>query len=416
MLKVTFCAYDKPGNVGGPVSWLRRIVPLLRDRGIEVRCLFIMHFGETGPALSSLVAQGVPCSWTNATTTEDRVRWILDELNSAPPDVFVPNLVVAAYFAARWARAAGIRTVGVLHSDDDFYHAIEDEFIFGEGPYRLDAVVPVSRGLEAAVNRRHPAETLVRRIPYGIVVPEATAARNGSALRLGYVGRFAEKQKRISDVVRAMCRAVREVQDTSAVLYGDGPDRAHVEQILGTEGAGLDVGLGGLVDSEEMQQRLTAVDAIVLLSDYEGLPIALLEAMATGCVPVCLGGNSGIPELVVDGETGLIVQDRGDSFVAAIRRLRDEPHLWSSLSRAARIRAAEFSAESSADAWVLLFRELAQPASAPRVVRTPKELRLPAVNRDLASADVRLSVRTTRARMYERTRMTLGRLKRTFFG
>ncbi|WP_371821102.1 glycosyltransferase [Chloracidobacterium sp. D] len=42
----------------------------------------------------------------------------------------------------------------------------------------------------------------------------------------------------------------------------------------------------------------------VLLSDYEGLPIALMEAMATGLVPICTAMRSGIGQLVVDGVTG----------------------------------------------------------------------------------------------------------------
>src|SRR5688500_13271088 len=106
MIKVTFCAYDKPDNVGGPVSWIRRLFPLLRDRGIEPRCLFIMHWGNSGPALDALTEAGFDCRWITLDRTEDRIRWILEDLRDNPPDVFVPNLVVAAYYAARWAHEA----------------------------------------------------------------------------------------------------------------------------------------------------------------------------------------------------------------------------------------------------------------------------------------------------------------------
>ena len=125
MLKVTFCAYDKPDNVGGPVSWLQRLAPALRDRGFDVRCLFILHWGDTGPTLSSLRSAGIQCDAVSGLDrTEERARWILERLGENPPDIFVPNLVVAAYFAARCAREAEIPTIGVLHSDDAFYRGI----------------------------------------------------------------------------------------------------------------------------------------------------------------------------------------------------------------------------------------------------------------------------------------------------
>ena len=103
MINVTFCAYDNPANVGGPMAWFQRLLPALREQGIESRCLFLI-WGDTvtGPTLSALRTQGFDCSAiTCHETTEDRVRWILERLRENPPDVFVPNLVVPAFFAAR---------------------------------------------------------------------------------------------------------------------------------------------------------------------------------------------------------------------------------------------------------------------------------------------------------------------------
>ena len=177
--------------------------------------------------------------------------------------------------------------------------------------------------------------TQVARIAYGINIPDLAVTRAGSGLRLAYVGRLVEEQKRISDVVRALARASAEVPETTAVIYGDGPDRMHVSRLLANEFPDRPVRLAGPVDSEKLQSMLLQVDVIVLLSDYEGLPIALLEAMACGCVPVCLRGRSGISELVVDGETGIVVNDRQTGFVRAIDKLYQDPALWSRLSRGA---------------------------------------------------------------------------------
>jgi len=415
MLEVTFCIYDKPDSVGGPITWVQRLLPALRRHGIEARCLVLLHWGDTGPALNMLRELGFDCKAVLAhERTEDRVRWILDQLRENPPDIFVPNLVVAGYFAGRWAREAGIPTVGVLHSDDDFYRGLQNEFIFGAEAFRLSAVVCVSRELEREVLNAGPPATVVRRIPYGVPVPPARVERNSAHLRICFVGRLAEEQKRIFDVTRALCDAVRHVHGTSAVIYGDGPDRSGVERILATEGAGLDVRLEGLVASDEIQRRLMACDVIVLLSDYEGLPIALMEAMACGCVPVCLRIRSGIPELVDDEVNGLLVDDRGAGFLRAIRRLHDEPGLWNRLSASARATVAtRFSETESTAQWSQLLHELNGGSSTTHQIATPRNLSLPPVNPSLASGDLREKRVGTLLRFYGRGRIIAGAIKRS---
>jgi glycosyltransferase involved in cell wall biosynthesis len=246
-MKVTFAAYDKPDNVGGPPAWLQRLLPALQMRGIEVRCLFFLHWGESGPSVEFLRGRGFDCPAILApATTEERIRWILERLRENPPDIFVPNLVVAAYLAGRWIRQAGIPTVGILHSDDAFYRGMQDQFVFGRPVDRLTVVVGVSLELERQVMARKPETTRVARIGYGVPVPEMTVRRQPAGLRLAYVGRLAEEQKRISEVARALCRVTREVLGTTAVIFGDGPDRVAVERILASEGDGLPVRLGGL--------------------------------------------------------------------------------------------------------------------------------------------------------------------------
>lgn len=417
-MKVTFVAYDKPDNVGGPPAWLQRLMPALRGQGIEPRCLFFLHWGETGPSVEFLRAHGFDCPAILApATTEERIRWILAQLRENPPDVFVPNLVVAAYLAARWVRQAGIPTVGILHSDDAFYRGLQDQFVFGRKADRLSAVVCVSLELARQVLARKPVATRVARIGYGVPVPETTVHRQPAGMRVAYVGRLAEEQKRISEVARALCRVTREITGTEAVIYGDGPEREGVERILASEGAGLPVRLAGLIDSNRIQEHLLACDVIVLLSDYEGLPIALMEAMACGCVPVCLRMRSGIPELVDDGVTGLLVDDRGDDFVAAIRRLRDDRTLWEKLSHAARARIKERqSIEACTGKWIELLGEIGSQSPSPQVIKLPRYLRLPPVHPALATADVRRVGQPLPVRFYRRTRMLAGHFKGRLLG
>src|SRR5262249_4707231 len=143
-----------------------------------------------------------------------------------------------------------------------------------------------------------PTNTVIRCIRSGMPIPHARALPPANQLRLVYTGRLAETHKRATDVARAMCRAARAIPGVEGVLYVDGPSQRMVEQIIATEGAGLPVRLAGSVDNDRIQAELLASHALVLLSDSEGLPMAVLEAMACGVVPICLSVPSGALELV----------------------------------------------------------------------------------------------------------------------
>lgn len=413
---VTFCTHDSPASLGGPFTWLRRLLPLLRSRGVDCRCLFLTHFGETGPVLEGLRQDGFQCTVVNChAKTIDQVRWILERLHENPPDIFVPNLVVSAYYAARWVRSVGIPTVGVLHSDDPFYRAIQDEFVCGPTTQQLSSIICVSRELELQVRLRKPPRTNVCRIPYGVAVPDACVEPVPSRFRIAYVGRLAEEQKRISELTRAFIRVCRNIPNAEAVIYGDGPDRGNVEAILAAEGQHVSVRLAGNIPNDEIQNELLHCDVITLLSDYEGLPISLLEAMACGCVPVCLTMRSGIPELIDDNVSGLIVSNREESFQTAIRRLHDDVALRTKLSQNAKHRIArEFSERAAADMWAKQLLTMKSIRTKARIT-IPRRISLPPRNPAIESEYQRPTSPSSIVRFFRRGRMMAGKLRRRLF-
>jgi colanic acid/amylovoran biosynthesis glycosyltransferase len=249
----------------------------------------------------------------------------------------------------------------------------------------------VSQYLEREVKLKSPRGMHIRHIPCSVPVPDRVVQYPVGPMRLVYVGRLTEEQKQISKVARAMCRAVREVPGTEAVIIGDGVARPAVEQILREENLGPAVRLIGPVDSEQIQEHLQEGHVLVLLSDYEGLPVAVMEAMACGLVPVCLRIPSGIPELVDDGVTGLLVNDRSDNFIAAIQQLRTEPGLWKQLSTAARQRIETgYSIDDGVNRWLELTHTLLQNTSRPVSLTIPRRFDLPPVNPALWAEDNRV--------------------------
>ncbi|NUN63509.1 glycosyltransferase family 4 protein [Pseudanabaena biceps] len=391
-MKVTFCTYDGYNCINGINAWLLRLLPELRFRGIDIQIIFITWADpDMCTTLPILKQMGFNCLEIPLPHyTERQVIWILKELAKNPPDIFVANYMVPALYASRWLRESGISTIGVLHNDDNEYRAILDEFVFGENPFKLSSVVAVSEVLKKLVAQRKPNKTLLTKIPCGAPVPKGVVEKSGVGLKLVYVGRLSEEQKCISETTKALCRAVKEVPNTEAFIYGSGPAQSSVELIIKEEGSDLPIHLMGRVDSQKIQEHLLKCHVIVLLSDYEGLPVALMEAMACGLVPVCLRIESGIPELVIHNETGLLVDDRGDSFIAAIQKLHREPELWYKLSRGARAKIeSEYSHQTCVDLWENHLKNLHAKNILNKKITIPYKLTLPQVNINLSYSDNR---------------------------
>lgn len=391
-VNVAFCMYDSPRYVGGPNVWLTRLLPLLRARGLNVRVLVEATSPVGLVGVEVLRELGFECVVTQAPLfSSTGVKRLLRHFHQQPVDVCVANVLPHAYMAIPQLREAGIATVGVIHSEDEFHRGLLRQFVIGAPRFRLDAVVAVSEFLEGEINALHSA-VMVRRIPCGVPLPSVREPNNGDALKLVYMGRLTEEAKRIRDVTRAMCAAAKTIPGVRGVIYGDGPERDTIARIISESGAAGLVTLAGPVRADKVTECLVQHDAFVLLSDYEGLPIALMEAMACGVVPICLDIRGGVRELIEDGVNGLLVNDRGDSFLRAVRSLRENPARMEAMAIAGRKKIqAGYSAEVCAQRWVRLIEELAHMRLEKSPVRVPWNIRLPPQDPGLARFDRRLS-------------------------
>lgn len=390
-MKVTFCAYDFVNKVGGPISWLQRLLPALCEEGLQVSLMLFSEDPQQSRLAEALAVSNVQVSIAPfSTSTKAKIEWILESIRAEPPDVFVANLCVPALFAAGWIRNAGIPTVGVLHSDDDFYREFQKQFVFGRKFLSLSAVVCVSKFLEAQLLKKQPPNTKVYRVPYGVPIPSNRVSPPTEALGLLYVGRLVEKQKRISRVVEAFCRASAEVPNVFASILGEGRKRTEVAQYIDREGMNGVVAVLGSVPVDQVQAVMQNHHVIVLLSDYEGLPISLLEAMACGLVPVSTAIRSGIPEIVREGQEGLLVDPKVGEFVSAIKQLRNDSKLWEQMSQNSQKRAQDlFGERTSALKWKELLVELARSSTHTVSIRGLDEFKLPRPVRVFAHEDFR---------------------------
>ncbi len=378
--KIAISHYDHPVDVSGVSTWLHSLVPSLRGGGFDVRLHLSNADDRPGPNINHFESLGVPVRWSKAPRTMlGCVRQCIEWINEDRPDIYMPSCFLPSYYAASIARSFGLRTVGVLHNDDEFTATVIEEFL-KKGPVSsFTTVVAVSEHLAATVRALRLPDISCFQVPCGVSIPPKTTTIIPDRFSIAYIGRLAEEQKQISRVTRALCEALARHPRLHAVIVGEGPDRSNVERIIACDPNRERIVMTGRLDNPAVLTLLQGFQAMVLLSDYEGLPVSLLEGMAAGVVPICSRMRSGVEEVLQSGVNGFVVNDRDEGFQTALSRLISEPATWLACSRNAR-RTVEsrFSMEACHRKWVSAIEETAgQPAAALRSYPIPLPTKVP---------------------------------------
>ncbi|NJK92734.1 MAG: glycosyltransferase family 4 protein [Blastochloris sp.] len=376
-MRILFCTTDGSHAINGINAWLLRFLPSLTALGHEPEVLVFPWSPEYQCTTTRLLRlAGIRTTVVYPMLySEAGVKRCLQEIHKRMPEVFVANMVMPALLAMPRIRAMGIPCVSVLHNDDDEYRA--------KASFPTDATVVISEGLARLV----PADgRIVRTIFYGTPISSRTTHwPNNNCLRLIYHGRIAITQKQILHTAAAFTRVCKNNPGLTADIYGSGQDELALRNQLARDDAKGHVRFLGFRSPAEILELLPDYHIAVLLSDYEGLGLAILEAMSAGLVPICLATPSGLPDIIKHGINGFFVNDRSDDFSNSVNRLVYEPIMWRNLSLEARRTIEErFSSSHSANGWHKLFQELTQSNRTAPLVSSSLPAPLPAlVNEDI---------------------------------
>jgi glycosyltransferase involved in cell wall biosynthesis len=225
-------------------------------------------------------------------------------------------------------------------------------------------IAVVSAVLREEVCRAGIPSFRVRFIRNGISTAAPTADRAGLRQALGIpalasvigtVGRLSP-EKGHACFLQAASEIVRQYPDTRFLLVGDGPERAALERLAGEAGIAGATIFAGIRD--DVPALLAAMDIFVLPSLIEGMPMALLEAMAAR-KPVVATRVGAVPQVIDDGKNGVLVAP-GDAaaLAAGIKRvLRDAAAAQGWAEAAYRTVEQEYSAAVMAEHYAALYRE-----------------------------------------------------------
>jgi glycosyltransferase involved in cell wall biosynthesis len=227
--------------------------------------------------------------------------------------------------------------------------------------WTTDGIITVSESNKVRLVAEGIRDSKIRVVHNGVDLSafrKAPKRRGPGPLRLGIVARLIER-KRHANLLRAIARLVSERGPGAATLdvIGDGPEEGRLKALSGELGIADEVRFLG--DRGDVPDLLRELDAFVLPSSYEGFPISIIEAMASG-LPVVATAVDGVPEVVEHERTGLLVRT-GDvqGLAGALARLADDSQLRQRLGEQAYTTVRErFSLAAMTDGTEGLFQEL----------------------------------------------------------
>ena len=306
---------------GGAETYAYNLARGLRNRGHRP----IMCALDPGGALEDEIKQAnIPCVVMGRKQGIDlKLFWRLWRLFRAiRPDVVHTHHFNQLFYGGIGARLAGARVIHTEHSVE-LYRRRRFRFALRILSLLCDSITVVgNEGARVIADIVDTAPSRVKIVPGGIDCSQFHHSRSDARARLGIgsdekvaviVARlYPEKNHRV--LLEAFSIVARKNDRARLLVVGDGIERHNID--LWVAELGLQSRVRVLGVRRDIPQLLAASDVFVLSSDREGLPIAVLEAMAAG-LPVVATAVGDLPDLITDGATGRLVMPRDVSALAA---------------------------------------------------------------------------------------------------
>jgi glycosyltransferase involved in cell wall biosynthesis len=364
-MKILFADTTIGGDlIGGAQTFLARLMAGLVSAGHEVH-LIADGEGE-GRIRDSIKASGAQVHfglWSGGELVDDLAPVIGGWINELRPDVYVVSVSPDIGWTVLPHLDPGIATMTIGHNDErTFYDPVKHYAPF------LTKTIGVSDTIcRKYVDECGMAPDRVEWIPYGVETLSSFDANisrvvdrpiGEQPIRLAYVGRFENTQKRIADIVAIAKRLAADGVAFEFDLVGDGEAMPDVRGALSGLIEQGNVRIHGWLPSDQVIQKLRESEVFVLASAYEGFCISLIESMANGCVPVVTDIESGNKQLVDDGVNGFVVPIGDvDAFVGRIKALAADRNRLSEMRERAWHTGREYSIDRMVKSYERCFAE-----------------------------------------------------------
>lgn len=328
--------FNRDWWISGVNSFAETLILQLNAMGVDAELVFPEFPDGDKPYLPKIPHRFLQLS---NMSLEEQWRELFNFVQQNAPCILVPNYDYLTS-AISPSLPDDVAVIGIIHSDDVEHY----EHAYRLGRYWNRIICSSEYQAQKTMALNPSFAERIRVIPYGVAVPDAKIERQKShqsdisdqKITIVYCGRLTQGQKRVLDLVRITNHLEKKCIDYQLTVIGEGDDQETLKAAWAREITTRRVIMTGRLSRAEMLSVLTQNEVFLLVSEFEGMPISLLEAMAHGCVPVVSDLMSGIPELVIDGVTGFRVPV-GDVelFASCIERLSDDRALITKMGKAA---------------------------------------------------------------------------------
>ncbi len=264
------------------------------------------------------------------------------------------------------ARLAGVPVLATYHQVQPWQASLKTRAVNRTvHSVLIETLTAVSQGVKSTlVTRTGLAEGRIQVLHNGIdlsgepgVIANGTPARSPGEVRLAYFGRLSP-EKGLTLLLRALQPLSRRVPNVTTWIAGEGAQRPELESLA--ERLGLAERVRFLGFRPDARALMEEVDIVVHVPEYEGFGLVALEAMAAARPVVVNDAPGGLGDIVVHGETGLVVPaGSAEALAEALARLANDPAERERLGRSGRARCEqEFSAERTAERTAALYERL----------------------------------------------------------
>ena len=275
-------------------------------------------FSNLGEVGQQMLANDLPVigPFPQALLHEDYMEAMYAQCCKLKPDAVIANLGGDSFDFLRFVPESVLR-VAIIHSDDECVYQQVEAYL----PW-IDLIVGVSaRNCEIMQARLGAFQVPVKQIACGVPMPQSVTRsyRKNGPLRVLYLGRISEEQKRVSLMTEVIQKSLEMGLEVTWTIVGDGPELPMMRSCFDTNDSRIRI--LGAIDYAKVPAVIAEHDVYFLCSDYEGLPLSMLEAMGAGCVPVVSDLPSGISEVVNDSNGIRVPIDHAQGYVDALHEL-----------------------------------------------------------------------------------------------
>lgn len=344
-------------RMGGAETMVEALANALVRHGCFVRVVVLQ--AEETIISERLRESGVPLTMMGKRPGIDLslIGRLTREMKLFKPYVVHSHLPILHYVVPSANRAGVPILVHTLHNIAYRETRSRIKAAFNGRCYRSGRVIPVALSeinQQGIIERYHLKAADIPIVPNGIDLSRykrRSTFSTGEVFEVVNIARFEEAKNHTAIVEAAEILGQRGIK-TRFHLYGTGSLRQRTADMVKAKGLSDAIIFHGVTD--DVPAALASADAFVLPSLYEGMPMVLIEAMASG-LPIIASRVGGIPDMVDDGVSALLCEPRGDSIADGLERLASDEALRIRLGSAAAEQSQLFGSDAMASRYLSVY-------------------------------------------------------------